>query len=523
MGNSLQTINKKMKLRSRFYVFIILIVFSITDQPGAIENKSHRITVIVSSDIDIYAQGLAGLQTVVTQKLDIVYLDTIGDEPDKLISSNRPDLIVAIGQKAAAISLKSFPEIPVVISMVNSPRFLGVDRDLCGVRLNVPVESFFKTLKEIRPEARNVYSFYSTDTGAYTAHEGVYFDFQNQLIYKHKKVDSASDIKDFLKKNKKPLDAIYIISDPIYDQKLFSWLSEFAISNQIILMSSFPSLIRLGANFGFSPNYSNIGIKTGEIIHQILNKEDTCRSIGIHTPGKHGLLFYLNKSYSLKSGMVLPETIVNRAELSRLSQAGIGLYQKGKLQSSRSVFEFIRKKDAKNYIANFYLELILNQLTGAKMNTLLNAASTSYEKKDFSQAIIYYNQALSLNPNHYQARIGLKASLREKSESLRQQATKSRASNNNIKAINLYQQSIRTDPGNSKSVLELKQLRTRLYPTIDRKAKSGIADYNNREYKKAIEKFEEVLLISPGHGLSLEYLNLSRKKYNAFQKLLHKK
>lgn len=67
-----------------------------------------------------------------------------------------------------------------------------------------------------------------------------------------------------------------MVNDPLYSNVEFEQLSEFAKKNNIILMTSFPALVKVGATFGISPDYSKIGVLTGQIANRINMKTSTC-------------------------------------------------------------------------------------------------------------------------------------------------------------------------------------------------------------------------------------------------------
>ena len=67
-----------------------------------------------------------------------------------------------------------------------------------------------------------------------------------------------------------------MVNDPLYSNLEFETLSEFAKKNNIVLMTSFPALVKVGATFGISPDYSKIGVLTGQMANKLYAGTSTC-------------------------------------------------------------------------------------------------------------------------------------------------------------------------------------------------------------------------------------------------------
>jgi ABC-type uncharacterized transport system substrate-binding protein len=108
--------------------------------------------------------------------------------------------------------------------------------------MDISVGEFFQTLKDINPDAKSVYSFYSSPEGEHSASEGEYNDLKYKLYYHKIKVNTQNDFDSYLEEIKGKADAFYMVNDPLYGKDQFEKLSEFAKNNKIILMTSFTTL-----------------------------------------------------------------------------------------------------------------------------------------------------------------------------------------------------------------------------------------------------------------------------------------
>lgn len=146
-----------------------------------------KFEVLVSSDNRIYEQGIYGIQTVLEQEINITYLDIINQNEtslseyfQKIESSNLPFLIT-IGAPATRIAKDTLKEKNILFSMVSSPKSLGLDSSkICGLSMDVPISEIFSHIKEINPEIKNIYTFYSTSEGEYFAKEGEISDLKKK-------------------------------------------------------------------------------------------------------------------------------------------------------------------------------------------------------------------------------------------------------------------------------------------------------------------------------------------------------
>ena len=495
---------------------IIFTVFFLTHSIYA--NKP--IEVLLSSDNRIYEQGLYGIQSVFEGELKISYLDIItAEQPDiagyfKAIDDSEAPLFITIGPAATKVAKENLKKTPIVFSMVNSPKSLGIDGgNLCGVSMDISIGEFFQALKDIKPNARTVSAFYTTNDGEYSAGEGEYTDLKYKLIYNRKKLADKKEFKLALEELKGKTDAFFMVNDPLYSNVEFEQLSEFAKKNNIILMTSFPALVKVGATFGISPDYSKIGVLTGQIANRINMKTSTCGEERVILPDQSS--FFLNEKYAQDSGVAVPDAIVERAKLTKLFDVGLNLFNEGKLNSAKIVFEAILKRDPGNKSAFSFQQIILEKLSGAKTRELLNSAETHFKNKNYAQARTDYQKVLAINPSIAAAKEGIQASLLAQSEQERMQGTDLAKRGKPFEAIKMFMASLRTLPSNAQANSDLNTIRNFENSNMKAYVETGIGHYNERNYNSSIEIFENALLVAPSNKEALEYLRLSYKKRDA--------
>ena len=495
--------------------------------PGILYSNTYSsVEVILSSDNSIYEQSLYGIQSVIEREVNIRYLDIISSENISLenyfqdLENSGVPLVITIGPQATRVAKENLNKTPIVFSMVNNPKTLGLDqKNLCGVSMDVSSEEFFQTLNNINPEIRRVVGFYSNEDSRFSAEEGAYMDLRYKLIYTPYLI-KPGDFESRLQELKGSMDAFYMVSDPLYNQSRFEILSRFSKENGIILMTTFPTLVRIGATFAISPEYSKIGVETGLMANRILSGNSNCAMERVLIPSQSA--FYINEEYARESGIQLPEQILERARLTKLFSAGVVLLNEEKLNSEWKFFESILRRDPDNKAAQTYLSLAIERMTGTRTKELLANAAKYFESQQYAQARSEYQKVLTINPNNETAKEGFRKATLAQSEQERLRGNFFAKSGKPFEAIKLYLNSLRTLSTNQKASSDLALIRRQESEKIPEYLKQGISEYNERNYDKSIEIFESILLIDPNEKSAKEYLRLSYKKKEAIEILKNK-
>ncbi|HNO22927.1 MAG TPA: ABC transporter substrate binding protein, partial [Leptospiraceae bacterium] len=232
-------------------LFIILIFFS--DAAGA-ETESLPVEVLLSSNNSIYLSILRNIQSVFSGRLNFQYMQSMNEAELKDFfyrTENRgAKLLIALGNQAALAAKENLKNTPVLYSLVNSPRALGFNSssNTCGIHIDVPVEQFFSTLKEIRPDAKRVAAFYSGNAGEMLVNEADYADSHFGILFQKIKIEK-NEFSEKLNELKGRADAFYMVPDSVYTQENFEILSRFAKENRIILMTQIPFIVNVGTAF----------------------------------------------------------------------------------------------------------------------------------------------------------------------------------------------------------------------------------------------------------------------------------
>jgi putative ABC transport system substrate-binding protein len=503
---------------------ICLFSFLILSSLAPLQSGERKvIEVLLTSDNSIYEQALFGIQTNLNVDLHVTYLDIVESDYDSLgsyfqeLENKGVPMIITIGKGATRAAQEYTIKTTIVFSMISYPKGLDLESSrLCGVSMDVPVDSFLVTLKDIFPDAKSVYSLYSSPEGEFSSDEGEHSDLKNKLIFRKVKTSNNTFSEDLNSLAKHP-DALFIPSDSVYTAENFELISKFSKENSIILMSSFPALVKSGATFGITADYTKIGIETGELANLILEGKSTCEKERVRFP-KH-FNFLLNESFAKESNIKIPTIISERAKRSKLFSIGLQLLNEEKWSSSKVVFDTILKEDPSNQSALAYQQLALERLSGNQVKDILKRAAVNFDTGNYQGARQEYQRALNLNPNLTLAREGILKSQIHQSEKERNKANVLKGQGLVYESIRVYLDALHTYPQNTSAKIELETLRKKETYLIPALSQEGIQNYQNRDYDKSIECFEKILLIEPLNKSAIEYQRLSIKKREAIRNL----
>ncbi len=302
-------VNNVMRFRPYTYFFLFIPLFS--DVSFAAE-----VAVIMSRDIEPFRAAQSGFMEVVNASIVEYHMDgdmDKGHEITKLISANKPDLILAVGTKAALVAHQDIEDIPIVFAMVSRPEVYGLIGDnITGVSLNIAPYIQFKALKSILPGTERIGVIYNPEISekavAMAADDARKLDLE--LIAKE--VRSSRDVPDALRRLRGSMDALWMVMDEtIVESTTLEHIMLFTLRNKVPFMGLSVRFVQDGALLALSSDYQDVGRQAGEMVNQIIGGK-SASDLSIVPPEKTLLVLNLNTAKII--GVIISSEVTAQAE-----------------------------------------------------------------------------------------------------------------------------------------------------------------------------------------------------------------
>jgi putative tryptophan/tyrosine transport system substrate-binding protein len=236
------------------------------------------VSVIYSSDIEPYLQSWMGVKEFFKEKKVALWFTEYflqDNNPQKIvdqITAEKPDIIFAIGTKAAKLAEQSFKNKPIVYSMVLNPEKL-TGKNMAGVLLDIPVKMQLESLQKVLPEAKKIGVVYSIDSTDRVAElDQICAELGLQLV--KRKVNDERELPAALTDTTWQINCLLMIPDAkIYFPQSVKYLLLESLRQKfpVIGLSKYHS--KSGALLSIDCDYVDLGRQSGEIALRILNGE----------------------------------------------------------------------------------------------------------------------------------------------------------------------------------------------------------------------------------------------------------
>ncbi|MBX7057637.1 MAG: hypothetical protein K1X75_06185 [Leptospirales bacterium] len=488
---------------------------SAADSSGG-QSATAAVHALVSADSGYYQEALLGIESSLESELQVHYID-IQSAPaaaEALIDNlDRPGLILLpLGGAAAAFALQYAQQATVLAALAPSPnRLRELHQDLCGVSLPVPTDDYISALRELRPGARRIYVVYASQEGEFSALALRLHEDQQHLSLTWANAPSLARLRAQLAQAPEDIEAVFLPADPTFGRESFQALVEFSRSRGIPLMAGFAPLVRLGASFGYAPDAFHAGALSAQLANRILSGGN-CAEEGMHPLDSAAYQLWINDEALEGIGIRAPDSLRLRAQSARAQRAGLDLYLEGRYEAARSVFAWAASVDPQNPALRRYLSLTVEKLSGRELQAERDRARQAQARGDLSGAESALRRALTLSPDNVELRGQLRQVQTELCERNRLRGRQTEASGRSIEALRIF-------AGGECMNADAARLRHSLRGEFDGILEQGLTSYHGRDYRGAIEKLEQALLIDPGSQNARAYLDLARKKLQALERL----
>jgi ABC-type uncharacterized transport system substrate-binding protein len=298
---------------SRVFTLFCLLIFLAPSPVGAAE-----IVILKSADLAAYNQAVAGFKATMPPSTTFTEYDMQGDvaRGQKLarkIRASDATLLLAVGVKAALVAKLEIVDIPVIYCMVLDPAKHDLRApNMTGIRLDVPVERQFRTMRSVLPPVKKIGVLYDPEkTGdlveeAHLMARAVGFEMMARAVHAGKDVPAA------LRALLPQIEALWLVPDStVLTEDSLPFVMGTALDTNVPVIGFSSELVRSGALVGLSVNYEDVGRQASVLARKILS--EPARSFTAMLPPER-LRLSLNLKTARFLGIVIPPEVVSNAD-----------------------------------------------------------------------------------------------------------------------------------------------------------------------------------------------------------------
>ncbi|MHB8417042.1 MAG: ABC transporter substrate-binding protein [Myxococcales bacterium] len=230
-----------------------------------------RVAALLSEDINAYRQALAGFKKAYKGPVIDFNMGPAGDRLGEVRASH-PDVVLAIGVRAAKAAAEGLPDLPVVYCMVLDPEVNGIaGSNVTGVTLAIPVKRQFEELRRVVPSLGKLGVVFSPDKSGALMGEARSAASSLGLTLIAEEVQHSDQVPDALARLAGKVDAFWLPPDAtVVTKETFRLALELSLARKLPLMVFNSQFVKAGALMALSPDYAASGEDAARVIRQVL-------------------------------------------------------------------------------------------------------------------------------------------------------------------------------------------------------------------------------------------------------------
>lgn len=219
-----------------------------------------------------YETAIAGFDSAYRgQVTQLTIEDTSATALRDRISILRPDVVVAVGLRAALFARNQLPRTPVVYCAVQNPERHHLDGAwITGVTSEVPPEVELRSLKSAAPDVRRVAIFFGRESGASRVRSMRRAATSAGLELIEVPLEDLSELADRAREVVYRADALWLPADPmVAAPEPFRFLLKLSLEQRKPLFAFSDALVRAGALAAVVPDYARAGALAAGAVRRI--------------------------------------------------------------------------------------------------------------------------------------------------------------------------------------------------------------------------------------------------------------
>ena len=278
---------------------------------------AKTVVVLQSSDIMSYKRAVkAFLENLPTSLQHVHQFSLVGDvtKSNPILSKIRdldPDVVVAVGLKAALVLNRGLPSVPSIFCMVLDPGKYHLPKsNMMGIALEIPFKDQMQSLQDVLPTVKRVGVLYNPDKTGRIVNAALPHAQSLGVELVSRKVLSERDVPNSLRAIVNQIDALWLVPDStVLTADSFNFLLKTTLDANIPVIGFSPDLVSKGALLSIHFNYEDVGKQVAQLASRILHGKGFKMGV-IHSPEPLRLAINLKTANFL--GITVPPDTLNR-------------------------------------------------------------------------------------------------------------------------------------------------------------------------------------------------------------------
>lgn len=248
----------------------LLALVAVGSASPAVAAPKLKVSALVAQSAAPYQRALAAFRRSWDGPLATHVLEFEDDAVER-IRAERPDLVLAVGARAAKLAQALGGGVPVVYCMVLEPRANGIGGPhVVGVPLEIPAHVQLSELKRLLPAARKVGVVFNPSRSAGALEEAQGAAGRLSLSLVAEPAASAAQFPEALDRLLPKAQALWLVADPtVVTQDTFRLMLESAMARRLPLLAYSDEFVRRGALLALAPDFEGAGIEAARLAKEI--------------------------------------------------------------------------------------------------------------------------------------------------------------------------------------------------------------------------------------------------------------
>lgn len=262
--------------------------------------SAFDVAILKSNDVSYYNEAVAGAKHVLAADATVTVYDVRGNVTGgRTIAQNlraeQPDLIVAVGLKAALAAKLEVFDSPIVICMVMAPEsYEFTAPNLYGIYMRAPIDQQLAALRALLPQAKRIGVLYDERFTGPMLQTAVHEAEKQGLQLVPALITAPDDLPAALRSLTSRIDALWLIQDQtVITEQSIQFILATTLDAKVPVFAFSTTVVQQGALGALVVDAADAGRQAGHLGKRLLRKEPM-KSPRFVSPEKPELALNLN-------------------------------------------------------------------------------------------------------------------------------------------------------------------------------------------------------------------------------------